>query len=135
MGTHAYIYLCFNFCLTSVHINGQVPTRNIRDFPLFSLSSKSRPFIRCANAINSVCSKFGIFVWKIITLQIVHVVQIKYLSILIFVLFVLFAYVSSLLSFALCVLCFALSLIGRLAVDSALIIIIIIMHTFYFASL
>jgi hypothetical protein len=59
-------------CPFSMDIIGlRVPTRNLRELPLFHVSpaSKNCPSARCATAANSICNKLDIFRRQIVTLR------------------------------------------------------------------
>jgi hypothetical protein len=49
----------------------RVPTRNLRDFSLFHVSSfyKDCPSGRCATAANSICKQVDVFRRQIVTLS------------------------------------------------------------------
>jgi hypothetical protein len=59
-----YFYNGFKFCPSFLETAGIcVPTRNVRDFPLFTLGfyRKICPSARCASATNIVCKDIDIF--------------------------------------------------------------------------
>jgi hypothetical protein len=58
------LYLGSKFCPSVLETVGlRVPTRHLRDFPLFYVcpTIKNRPSARCASAANVVCKDFDIF--------------------------------------------------------------------------
>jgi hypothetical protein len=58
------VYLGSKFCPSVLETVGLcVPTRQLRDFPLFYVcpTIKNRPSARCASAANVVCRDFDIF--------------------------------------------------------------------------
>jgi hypothetical protein len=66
------VFLGSKSCPSTLDIIGlRVPTRNLRDFPLFHVSSsyKNCPTARCATAANSVCNQLDVFRRQIVTLS------------------------------------------------------------------
>lgn len=65
-------FWCSKSCPSSTYIIGLiVPTRKLRDFPLFHIHpfSKNCPSARCVKVANSVCNDFGIIKKHINTLR------------------------------------------------------------------
>jgi hypothetical protein len=66
------VFLGFKSFPSAMDIIGlRVTTRNLRDFPLFHVSSfyKNCPSGRCATAANSVCNQLDVFRRQIVTLS------------------------------------------------------------------
>jgi hypothetical protein len=66
------VFLGSTSCSSTMDIIGlRVPTRNLRDFPLFHVSSSytNCPSGRCATAANSVCNQLDVFRRQIVTLS------------------------------------------------------------------
>jgi hypothetical protein len=66
------VFLGSKSCPSTMDIIGlRVPTRNLRDFPLFHVSSsyKNCPSGQCATATNSVCNQLDVFRRQIVTLS------------------------------------------------------------------
>jgi hypothetical protein len=58
------VYLGSKFCPSVLEtVSLRVPTRHLRDFPLFYVcpTIKNRPSARCASAANVVCRDFDVF--------------------------------------------------------------------------
>jgi hypothetical protein len=127
------VFLGFKSCPSTMDIIGlREPTRNLRDFPLFHVSSSYKNCLsgRCASAANSVCNQLDVFRRQIVTLRqmwyyfttLLQGVLITYLSILLFVCrfwLCLFHLCPVHCPLLFVLVCCTVSVIGHLAVDSA----------------